>query len=101
VDEKQTDIRAASAEEEARKRRRMRVRALIIGSLAAGGAFQLNGWLAQAHGNRSSKSMVGDFPDVVLTPAVREKIEHETGIKEKEIKEKSPSGGESNPSAKP
>lgn len=30
------------------------MRRLIIGTLAAGGAFQLNGWQAQAHGNRSS-----------------------------------------------
>lgn len=43
-------------EEEDRQKRRKRVRTLILGTLAASGAFQLNGWQAQAHGNRSSHS---------------------------------------------
>ncbi|WP_316235391.1 MULTISPECIES: hypothetical protein [unclassified Bradyrhizobium] len=34
--------------------RRRALRALILGSIAAGGAYQLNGWQSQAHGNRSS-----------------------------------------------
>jgi hypothetical protein len=106
MDEKQVDTKAARDEEEARRRRRQRVRALIIGSLAAGGAFQLNGWMAQAHGNRSSKSMIGEFPDVVFTPTVREQIEKEKKSKEKTIKEnedtkKNPTGSGSKPPGEP
>jgi hypothetical protein len=39
---------------DAERARSRRMKALIIGTIAAGGAFQLNGWQAQANGNRSS-----------------------------------------------
>lgn len=43
-----------AAEEAAARARKRRIRALIVGAVAAGGAFQLTSWQAQAHGNRSS-----------------------------------------------
>jgi hypothetical protein len=46
---------------------RERLRAMIIGALAAGGAFQLNGWQVQAHGNRSSHS-VASVQQAVFRP---------------------------------
>lgn len=49
------------------EKRRRRVRALILGSLATGGVFQLNSWQAQAHGNRSTKAEVGEFQDLALS----------------------------------
>jgi hypothetical protein len=82
MDEKQIDTETGTREEGAAKRRRVYVRGLIIGSLAAAGAFQLNGWRAQAHGNRSTKSMTGEFQDVVPTPEVKEMIENEKRAKE-------------------
>lgn len=45
------------AAQQQRERNRRRLRTLIIGTLAASGAFQLNGWQVQAHGNRSSHSI--------------------------------------------
>jgi len=50
-DEKPVEPTEGTDEERARRRR---LKALIIGTIAAGGAFQLNGWQAQANGNRSS-----------------------------------------------
>jgi hypothetical protein len=41
-------------------------RAVILGALAAGGVFQLNGWQVQAHGNRSSHT-VSQVSSVVFT----------------------------------
>ena len=55
----------AQEEEDALKRRK-RVRTLILGTLAASGAFQLNGWQAQAHGNRSSHSASALRSDLFL-----------------------------------
>jgi hypothetical protein len=49
-----SDEELQRAQQEALKAKKRRLRALIIGTVAAGGAFQLNGWQAQAHGNRSS-----------------------------------------------
>ena len=92
MDEKQIDTEPETETEEGTaRRRRARVRGLIIGTLAAAGAFQLNGWRAQAHGNRSTKSMVGEFQDVVQTPEVKEMIEHE-----KRAKEANPNGAAPN-----
>lgn len=79
MDDKKVDGEAERLAK-ARAKRRQRVRALILGSLASGGAFQLNGWQAQAHGNRSSKSAIGEFQDVVrvrpisISPAERQRI---------------------------
>ncbi|RMB12357.1 hypothetical protein [Eilatimonas milleporae] len=42
------------------------MRRLIIGTLAAGGAFQLNGWQAQAHGNRSSHDLAALRSDLFM-----------------------------------
>jgi hypothetical protein len=81
MDRKQIDTEAATTEAGAR-RRRAYVRGLIIGSLAAAGAFQLNGWRAQAHGNRSTKGMVDEFQDVVPDFEVKEMIENERRAKE-------------------
>lgn len=55
-EDKQNQSRKAAEAKERRKRRerKVRVRSLVLGTLAASGAFQLNGWQAQAHGNRSS-----------------------------------------------
>lgn len=75
---KKTD-QSNDKEEAAASQRRRRVRALIIGSLAAGGAFQLNGWQAQAHGNRSSHSSVGEFQDVSLTRPPVVELQSEEG----------------------
>jgi hypothetical protein len=52
---------------EAEKARKRRLQALIVGAVAAGGAFQLNGWQAQAHGNRSSHSATAVRDAAVLT----------------------------------
>lgn len=51
-----SDEEIQRAKTEALKAKKRRLRALIIGTVAAGGAFQLNGWQAQAHGNRSSNA---------------------------------------------
>lgn len=37
---------------------RQRTRALILSALTAGGAFQMNSWQVQAHGNRSTHSVL-------------------------------------------
>lgn len=50
----QPEIGSASPAEERDNRNKMR--ALIVGALAAGGVFQINNWQTQAHGNRSSHS---------------------------------------------
>ncbi len=46
--------------------RKKRIRSLILGSIAASGAFQLNSWQAQAHGNRSSHPTASLRSDLFL-----------------------------------
>ena len=55
---------AGNSEEAVARRKRMRT--LVLGTLAASGAFQLNGWQAQAHGNRSSHSVTALRSDLFL-----------------------------------
>jgi len=101
--EQQLDTETGTAEAEAAERRRAYVRGLIIGSLAAAGAFQLNGWRAQAHGNRSSRSMPGDFQDVVQSPEIKEMIENDkrakAAVPNAALPNKTTPGGEAPPPA--
>jgi len=60
------DTEHPSRDEEDQIKRRKRIRTLILGTLAASGAFQLNGWQAQAHGNRSSHSTTALRSDLFL-----------------------------------
>jgi hypothetical protein len=55
-EEKQEAKKGDAPEDSDKSARNRRLRMLILGTIAAGGAFQLNGWQAQAHGNRSSGS---------------------------------------------
>jgi hypothetical protein len=56
-EEKKPDEGGRPADTDAERARKRRLRGLVLGAMAAGGAFQLNGWQAQAHGNRSSHSV--------------------------------------------
>jgi hypothetical protein len=51
-------IKPKTKDGEADKRERQRKRALILSALTAGGIFQMNSWQVQAHGNRSSHSVL-------------------------------------------
>ena len=62
-----SDQEKTEAQLEAERARKRRLRALVVGAVAAGGAFQLNGWQAQAHGNRSSHGVSSVRDAAVLT----------------------------------
>lgn len=62
-----SDQEKTEAQLEAERARKRRLRALVVGAVAAGGAFQLNGWQAQAHGNRSSHAASSVRDAAVLT----------------------------------
>jgi len=54
----------ADLQEQARRRKQLRT--IVVGTLTATGAFNLDGWQAQAHGNRSSHSTVALRSDLFL-----------------------------------
>lgn len=73
-----SDEEKQSQETEAQRARKRRLRALIIGTVAAGGAFQLNGWQAQAHGNRSSHAATSMRDAAVLAEDLKVTVAGET-----------------------